>query len=228
MRPDSALLIAAVLLHALLLTLLFLRRAAARLPLFTALIAFYLLRSVLLYALFGRVDDDAYGVWYAALNLLDVVLQICVVWELFRKTRQTAEDGRVVERVALFAVLVLVSAASGWAISLAVPASPHLPLDRAVLFTGVLMLLTSLTAMSKGRAALPRGILLGFGAFGLFNTIGQIGRTLAAYRHSSRWYVRWSWFEAVGYLVVVLFWCAMTASFQAAGEVSETAKTVVN
>lgn len=232
MNAHTTFLVIAVLLHALLLTVLFVRGAARRLPLFTVLVAFYLARSVLLYGLFGHIDEDAYQLWFNSLDLLDVVLQVLVLWELFRKTRAqsrvTSGGSRMLEQVTLFAALLIVAAAAAWAIAFAVPSSPHLPMDRGVLFTSALMLLAAVSAFSKGRAALPRLILFGFSVFGLINIVCQIGRTTAALHHAVRSFVRWSWIEAIAYLAIVLFWTAATLAVGSLAGRSGSAKIVIN
>jgi hypothetical protein len=218
MNTHTTVLLLAVLLHALLLTLLFLRGVARRLPFFTTLLAFYLLRSLSLYALFGHIDADAYAFWFNALDLVDLLLQILVVWELFRATRSNsaASTGDAIQpasstlrHAALFAALLLISAATSWIISVVVPSSPRAPLDRGVLLTGGVMLLAALLSIPKSdsvRPSLPRRLLFGFGVLGATNILCQIERSLAAFHRAPVPFLRWSWIEAVAYLAVVLFW----------------------
>lgn len=202
MNFQTTLVLLAVFLHALLLTLLFLRGAARRLPAFTTLIAFYLLRSLLLYGLFGHMDDDAYALFFNALDLLDLFLQVLVMWELLRKTSTISST---LHRAALFAGLLLLSAAASWGISMAIPATPHLRLDRGLLLTSALMLLTALTSI-KNAPTLARRVLFGFGALGFANILCQVERTLAAFHREPLPFRRWSYIEAVAYLAIVLFW----------------------
>lgn len=221
MKLQTTLLLLGFVLQALLLTLLFARRAARYVPIFTTLIAFYLLRSVFLYGFFGRIDSDAYELWLNALDLFDLLLQVLVTWELFHKTRTfssvpnliNAPDRRRSERLrdtALFAGLLFVASLAAWAISWIVPASPHYPADRGILFTSMLMLLAGLLSMTK-MTSLAQRLLFGFGALGVVNIVCQIERTLAAFHRAALAFRRWSYIEVLGYLVVVLFWIAISA-----------------
>lgn len=222
MNLQTTLLLLGLVLQATLLTLLFVRRAARNVPVFTTLIAFYLLRSVFLYGLFGRIDSDAYELWLNVLDLLDLLLQVLVTWELFRRTRTF---GKVPNRIdardrrssqwlrdgALFAGLLFIASLGAWAVSQIVRSSPHYPADRGILFTSTLMLLAALVSMIK-TASFARRLLFGFGALGVVNIVCQIERTLAAFHRSALAFRRWSYIEVFAYLAAVLFWIAISAA----------------
>jgi hypothetical protein len=72
---------------------LFSRRISNRFPFFTSLIGFYLVRSALLYLIFGFISVSAYGGLYKDLLLLDILVQACAVFEITSALIQEL-DGR--------------------------------------------------------------------------------------------------------------------------------------
>src|SRR5208337_613222 len=98
---------------------------ARKLPFFTALIAFYVARSVFLQVGSNLMEDDAYAICNQALSLVDLLLQMLVAWELLRGGRrdrnaitQAAPIGR---RVLWFGAMIAVSAAFAWGLSKITP-----------------------------------------------------------------------------------------------------------
>ena len=97
------------------------RGMARRLPLFTALVGFYVVRSVFLFAAFGHLSTDTYSLTYQALSLMDIVFQVLVAWELFSGGRQyppapahsAAVQDSLWRRLALFSALLVGSASDG-------------------------------------------------------------------------------------------------------------------
>jgi len=196
-------------LHLLLLTTLVLRGIARRLPAFTGLLSFYLLRSLLLFGLSGQLKGPAYAVTYSVLSSLDLVLQTMVAWELFCAARRAApgrERGTLLRRVTIFAGCALVAAGLAWTLSLSIHANPRTPIDRGVLFTCLLML--AVAAASAGRRAeLPaQRALEGFCALSVTGILCQVERTLAGLHRNAALFQHWSYPTAMMYLIVLSFW----------------------
>lgn len=197
-------------LQCLLLAVLARRGVVRRLPVFTSLIALYLLRSLFLFAAFGRLSAATYQSTYAALSWLDILLQIVVAWELFRGGWRNLPSAETLwRRVAIFAGLAALSAAAAWAISRAVPTDLRAPIDRGVLFPSLLFVTVAIAAILRHdppAGSAPRRILEGFAPLGMVAILSQIGRTLAALHRDGTSYKHWSYAAAVSYLVVLVFW----------------------
>jgi hypothetical protein len=193
------------------------RGVARRLPLFTALVGFYVVRSVFLFAAFGHLSTDTYSLTYQALSLMDIVFQVLVAWELFSGGRQyppapahsAAVQDSLWRRLALFSALLVGSAAVTWGLSAAVPANPNVRMDRGVLLSSALMLAVAAVTffwLRNSRGPATRRVLEGFAILAASGILAQIGRALAA-RHRDAWaYGFWSYLAAVAYLAVLLFW----------------------
>lgn len=211
-------------LQCLLLGVMLLRGAARSLPLFTVLVAVYISRSVFLFAAFGHMSPAAYSLVYQMLSALDVVLQVVVAWELYCDGRQNrgmrvgAESslvsGSLPRHLAVFCMIGTASAAAAWGISRVIPASPHSPIDRGVLFPSLLMIgVAAVVAFGHWNrpGSIPRRVLFGFAFFGAVSVASQIGRTLAGLHRDGQLFARWSYAEAFAYIAVLLFWLAATA-----------------
>jgi len=103
--------------HCALLGVLLLRRRASSFPIFTALIALYVVRTIVLYFTLHYRSSEAYFYTYWSLGFLDVSLQLAVAYELarhvFRPLGVWAPDVR--RAFALLAVIcVLVAAVLSW------------------------------------------------------------------------------------------------------------------
>ncbi len=183
-----------------------------RLPVFTLLVGFYVLRSILLFALFGHLSPSAYTFSYTVLSLFDVLLQVAVAWELFSDGRHPTPDIKqpapLLRSLAVFCGLAIVSAGVAWGFSILVPADPRARIDRGVLFTSTLMLsvfaASAIRPTSTCRAS--RRVLEGFAALGVISILSQVARTVAGLHRNATAFTRWSYAGAAAYLVVLLFW----------------------
>ena len=218
MTANTLLWALSLLLEGLLLAVLIRRGTARLLPVFTALIAFYVLRSVLLFALFGHLDAPAYELTYTTLSSIDLLLQIAVAGELFAGDRQRTQPP--LPRPALFAGLVLLSAAVAWLLSVALPGSARNPVDRGVLFTSSLMLAVFAFARDRFAGTFSRRVLQGFAVLGIAGILTQIGRTVAALHRDAHAFTRWSWAEPGAYLAVLVFWLLAFNAQRAAASLS--------
>jgi hypothetical protein len=198
-----------VALHLLLLMTLVRRGIAQRLPAFTGLISFYLLRSLLLYGLSGHVQGPAYALFSSALSTLDLVLQSVVAWELFSTARRAApglQRVTLLHRLAMFAGFALAAAGMAWSLSLWVPAHPRTPIDRGVLFTCLLMLAVAAASVGRRLQAPACHVMRGFCALSITGILCQVERTLAGFHRDAATFQRWSYPAAVIYLIVLSFW----------------------
>lgn len=187
-----------------LLVALFKRRLARRVPIFAAMIGFYLFRSILLYVVFNHIDLAAYHALYDNLQIVDLLFQAAVSIEIaIHLTR--AQTGWTLRRsltpIALLALSILCTVL---AVTL-LPSQAPIPADRSQLFFSFLMILLFAWAQSLP-ATLARPIAAGFALYGIVNVSATFGRTYAALRADAPAYALWSYALAAIYLVVVLYW----------------------
>ena len=198
-----------IVLHLSLLAALLLRHLMRRFPAFTGLIVFYLVRSLLLFLLAGHVAPPVYATIYSGLSWMDLLLQVVVAWELsgaLRSPAQMQAGPRWLRRAAIFAGCVLLAAAVSWSLSSIVPASPRAPMDRGVVFAGMLML--AVAAISLRRWSMPAavGLMAGFCLLSLTSILCQVERTLAAFHRDAAAFQSWSYPVPLVYLMVVGLW----------------------
>jgi hypothetical protein len=192
--------------------LLFLRGIARRLPFFTALLAFYLLRSILLVVLFGHVDPDAYSTTYSGLSVLDLLLQLLVAIEI--AVRLTRISGGWATRRDMLFVLPCLAFGATWLVCQMLPTVTRLPPDRLQLFNWFALLLLgvwSLTLPTNAPSAMSilRRVSVGLAAYGLLGILATIARTLAAAHRDARRFAESSYILPIAWLLVVLCWIVL-------------------
>jgi hypothetical protein len=201
-------------LQIILLAVLLRRGLIGRIPLFTVLIAFYVLRSTVLYTLSSHFGGPSFALILSALAITDIVLQVAVAWELFSAAASSGAPpviatgmapGSFLTRLVKFSLLLITAAAFATVLSTMVHASPRAPVDRGILFTSTLFLLVFLASLAPQTPALVRRIAGGFALYAGASILCQIGRTLAAVKRDVIWFNRWSYAEVVSYLAAVLF-----------------------
>ena len=201
---NTSLWILSVALQLALFLILFKRGLARRVPVFTFLIGFYLLRSLLLYLIFSHIDPTTYHSLYDNLQIADIVLQAAVAIEIAIQLMRSL-TGRTLRRiftpVALLALAILCTLL---ATALLPPHAP-IPADRAQLFFSFLMVLLFAWSLSTP-ATLTGNIAAGFALYGIVNLSATFGRTYAALHENAPAYALWSYALATIYLVVVVFW----------------------
>lgn len=220
-------------LQTLLLVLLVKRGIARHRPLFTALLLFFCIRSVLLFTTSPHLSRAAFLDLSTALSLLDLLLQIALAFTLAlapirstaRSTGHSTSSSRLHTPI-LFGALLVLSAALTAALVAVLPAHSPAPVDRAVTFTALLFL--SLFAYSStrrlhgpdptgpdptgpdrtgpDRTTIDRTILSGLAAFSLAAIASQIGRCIAASHRDAHTFSAWAWVSLAAYLLVLLFW----------------------
>ena len=185
---------------------LFARGIARQFSIFTSLIGFYLLRSALLFLIFGHINPATYRSLYNDLVLIDLFAQTAVAIEIL--LHLVHANGNWPRRNALTAAALLSIAALATALTTTLlPAHAPIPVDRTQFFFSFLMLLLFAWAMRIPAASnLVRHIAGGFALYGIVNISANFGRTYAALHNNVPLYATWSYALAAIYLVVVLFW----------------------
>ncbi len=202
---NSLLLGMGLLLQGVLLVLLFVRGVARRLPVFTALLGFYLLRSALLFAVFHHVGGATYAMLYAGFSYADLALQLAVAGELLLCVPGVQGKG-VWGGAARVAALCLGAAAVAWTLNRSLPAGGRMPVDRGALFVSAVLLLTYGWMVRSGGWGLARRVASGFAVYGGASLVAAGGRSYAAVHRAGGAYAGISYAQAVVYLGVVLFW----------------------
>ena len=206
---NAVLFILGIALQILLLGVLVARRHAARVPAFTSLIGFFLLRTVLLRVLAGHTDPDVYMTSSSALSLLDTLLEIVVAFELFRAAMPVIrQNTHWRSRWPMFVLLVVITAGFAWGVSALVPSTPRHPIDRGILFTAGLLLAVAIRSRWNAERPLERRILMGFIPLSLIGIAAQIGQSLAAVHRNVATFKAWSYAEPLTFLLVLLYWTA--------------------
>ena len=183
---------------------LFSRRLARRIPIFTALIGFYLARSIFLYLVFGHIGLATYHALYDNLQIVDLLLQAGVAIEIaihLSNSEPNLTLRRGLTPLALLALAVLCTALA----TMLLPAHAPIPADRAQLFFSFLMILLFVWSQTTP-ATLTRNEVAGFALYGIVNLSASFGRTYAALHEDLASYAIWSYALAVIYLIVILYW----------------------
>lgn len=181
------------------------RGLARRFPVFTFLIVFYIVRSVLLFAVFGHVERNIYSQLYDFLSLADLCLQILLageiaVWIL----RQTS--GWTLRRVAAVAGFVVLSLAIAGGVAASLPGGGRVPIDRGAAFASVLMVLLVVWMIPGRISGPPRRIAEGFAIYGITGILAGVERSYAALHRLASAYAANSYAQAGIYMTVVLYW----------------------
>jgi hypothetical protein len=185
---------------------LFARAIARRFPIFTSLIGFYLLRSAILFLIFGHVGPAAYHTLYNDLTLLDLLIQTAVAVEILIHLVH-AGGGWTRSNVLVTIAIVCVATAATALTTTLLPAHTPIPVDRTQFFFSFLMLFLFAWALRVTAASnLVRHIAGGFALYGIVNVGANFGRAYAAIQNNVPLYATWSYTLAAIYLVVVLFW----------------------
>lgn len=196
---------AGVVLQIVLLVVLLVGGPARRFPLFTTLIAFYVVRGIALDGLFGHLTRAGYANLYDALSLADVGLQILVAAEIaicVLRGRGAWTWRRGVE----LGGMCMGAVAAAAAISAALPSRGPAPLDRASAFASLLLLLAGVWGVSAGAGGAVRRIGAGFAAYGGVAVLAAVERNYAALHRNRAAYAAGEYAQAGIYMAVVLFW----------------------
>lgn len=190
----------AILLQAVLATLVVMRGLPARYPAFTTLIVFYPIRAALLFALTRFAGADAVEVWSAILSWIAVLLEAWLLIELaaalFRDASRT--------RYSPILVWIAATLACTWITLDLVPG--RVELDRTQVFFWWAMLGWAAAGIVWSRASNLLRIGIGFAAFSLAQLITLAGRAHAWRARNSHAYIGWSYVPVGVYIAVVAWW----------------------
>ncbi len=202
---NTSVWIAGLVLQSFLLVALFVRRVAPRLPVFTVLLSFYVVRSVLLYSLSGHLAAEDYGTLYNALSLADFLLQIVLAgelaWCVLRGANRGSRPGWTKTGIL---ILIALAIAAGSASQVSVPG--RYPPDRGTVFVAILMFFLVLWMIAAKVSGPPRRVAEGFAFYGAMGTLAGIERAYAALARNAGAFSAWSYLSTATWLVVVLFW----------------------
>jgi hypothetical protein len=191
-------------LQCLLVVVLLVRGIARRFPIFTLLIAFYTIRSTVLFGLFGHIAPATYRTLYNGLSLADILLQVMVAVEVgFHGLQKLGWNWR---HAAAFPGLIVLAGVVTWAIANALPARAPVPLDRGAVFTSALMLLLFLWMIWMKASPLPCSIAAGFAFYGAISLMAEVERSRITFPRGASTSAAWSYVQIGVYLVVLLFW----------------------
>jgi hypothetical protein len=188
-----------------LVVVLFLRRVARRFPVFTALIAFYVLRSCLLVALFGYVARNTYFQLYDVFSFADLCLQILLAAEIAFSILRRRSGWPLRRMVKVAALVILALAIAGGAAAL-LPAPGRVPVDRGGAFAAFLMVLVVLCEVFARVSGAPRRIAAGFAFYGVSGVIAGVTRSYAAPHRLAVAYAASSYAQAAIYILMVVYW----------------------
>jgi hypothetical protein len=184
---------------------LFSRSISNRFPFFTNLIGFYLVRSALLYLIFGFISASAYGGLYSSLLLLDILVQACAVFEI--TSALIREQGGWTSGRAFISLSLLCVAAIGTASSVGILPHSRIPIDHGQIFFAIFLILLCVWAtLIPTSSQLVCDISRGLAFYSLISLVAAVGRTLASNHNQPGRYVAWSYTLAGAYLAVIIFW----------------------
>lgn len=201
--------------HIALLFVLFGRRRAAMFPFFTTLITLNIVKSVVLFLVAHFESKHSYRVAYTSFASVDLVLQLCVVYELashvFRPMGRWAPD----IRKSFFILLVIsVVLAAGLTCLPTVPAKTWLGavLNRGNLFSSALlcelfvgMIALSVTVNLPWKTHVAR-ISQGLGSYSLLGLITEAGHSTFGMERSSRIASDLTTVRLMTYLACLAYW----------------------
>jgi hypothetical protein len=193
-------------LQCILLAILIFRRRALRLPVFTLLIAFYVLRSVALFVLKGHLAPLSFSQLYEGLSVVDTLLQLTVAGEIALKAARQYGDA---ERARLSRVLLLALAGVLIAVfaTALLPSRGPVPIDRGSVLVAFLMLLLWLWMAVDRRGGPVRRVVDGFAAYSVAAIVSNVVHNQAGLHRNERIFRDASWAQSVVYVLVVAFWC---------------------
>ncbi|MGB8028036.1 MAG: hypothetical protein WCF30_00090 [Terracidiphilus sp.] len=202
-----------------LLLVLWVRHRAATFPFFTLLIANSVLKSVVLYFVVLMGGKHAYLIAYLSFASLDLILQLCVVYEMashvFRPLGYWVPDARV--RLAL---IVLASIAIGAGLTWLSAIPPDHTLLRTILIRGDFFSAVLMTELFAGMVALSATIRLpwrthaariaqGLGFYSFVCILIEAGHSYLGIDRDIRISADLTYFRMLTYLICAGYWIVM-------------------
>jgi hypothetical protein len=202
---NLSLWVTGVALQIILVAMLFARRTARRFPVFSLLIIFYVVRSILLFALFGHFAPDIYGRLYEFFSWTDLFLQLLLAGEITLSILRL-RSGWTLRRTARVAASVVLSLAIAGAVAALLPAHGRIPIDRGSAFAAILMFILFVAASFTRFEGTPRRIAGGFALYGATGILASELRNFAALHHNTGVIVASSYTQAGIYIAILLYW----------------------
>ena len=217
-HTDYLLWAAGLLAHIVLLVVVSMRHRAKTFPFFTALIAANIVKTVTLYLVALHGSRSSYRITYSCLTALDLVLQLCVVYEValhvFRPTERWAPD---VRRGFVIVVAASITVAAGlttlaqtpsrtWLAAILVRGNFFSSALMSELFAGMIVLSVTVGLPWKPHAA---RIAQGLGFYSLVTLLTEAGHNVFGMERSSRISGDLTLLRIVTYLICVLYWIVM-------------------
>jgi len=204
--------------HIVLLSVLLIRRRTREFPIFTTLISANIVRTIVLFLIqhYGTKADYFYTYW--SLAILDVLLQLGVVYEMtsriFRPLGAWASD---IKRSLLVWIAGSIALAAGltWLASPPTRLWIQTAMIRGSFFSAALlselfvgMIVLSVTAGLPWKTHVAR-ISQGLGIYSLSSVLIEVGRTYFSLKRETRAYDELSHARIAVYLVCLVFWIIM-------------------
>jgi hypothetical protein len=199
---------AGMLAQATLLACLTVRRLAQRIPVFTTLIAFYLVRSLALFGLYGHIAPAGYAAMNNGFSIADLLLQMLVAGEIAGRLVRAA-GGWTVRRETIVVGIVALAWAAAYAVRQMLPFNTPVPPDRLQMFDSLLMILLCAWALAGRVRGLVRRVAVGFGVYAAVSLVAMWARTVAAIHRDAGAYAGWSYAVSGMWVAVVVVWIFM-------------------
>ena len=201
--------------HLVLLLVLLMRHRATRFPLFTCFIAANVGRSLVLYVVLHYGSQHAYGLSYWSLSIVDLGLQLTVIYEiaayLFRPLGHFAPEVRRAA-VGLIAGSLLIASGLSWLAPPAAQTWQQAVVVRGSLFSTALMselfvamLGLTITIRLPWKTHVAR-IAQGLGVYSTMDILIEAGHSLFGLAYSLRVDTALTHIRIVAYLVCLSYW----------------------
>ena len=209
---------AGLLAHIALLVVISTRHRAQTFPFFTALVSANIVKTITLYLVALHGTAHSYRITYFCLTAVDLVLQLCVVYEValhvFRPTGRWAPD---VRRGFVIVVVSSITVAAGLTTLAETPARTWLGVVlirgnffssalMSELFAGMIFLSVTVGLPWKPHAA---RIAQGLGFYSLVTILTEAGHNIFGMERSSRISGDLTLLRIVTYLICVMYWIVM-------------------
>ena len=185
------------------------RGLALRVPTFTVLIGFYVVRSLSLYLLSSHMAPSSYAHTYSLLAILDLFLQLSVAIEIELRLfpiGDLANPGKALRGVGILLAIPALALGATVLITASLPARATQPADLLQLFAALFFLLLGFLATARSASRYLSRVTIGLAAYGALCVAGIIGRTFATVHKSSQSFLVWSYAVSIGWLVIVGVW----------------------
>ncbi len=198
-----------LLLQLALIALVFKRHLARRIPSFTLMLVFYVLRSFLLFLFANHLASSTYARTYTLLAITDLFLQLAVAIELMLRVFPIptgASPSVTLRRLALLLTIPALACGSTLLLIASLPANAPIPPDRLQMFDSLFFALLGVLAFGKLLSPWLLRVTLGLATYGVVNAASTIGRTFAAFHRDINHYLAWTYTASIAWLLIVVFW----------------------